>query len=325
MQSTPYGKGMAMPTITVRVLREAIGVFFRDRFNSDAVEEICVEMGLRPPEPPDDVAFKSKRAYVVERLQGQQLADLVTFAMRVDEEHDAPELRELIAQVGPVGVAGQPKNLIFAADGPKHQLVLSDAINNDIEVVANDQFCLVYDRPLDAGGLTWRQLTEWWAAREGLEAWTETAVSQNLYARLAQSLDNDAEKLILRRYSQRYVDNGPDIPALIPQVYLHYDPYTRRELGPKGSTLRRQRMDFLLLFPNRIRIVIELDGAQHYSDLETKRADPDRYAELVAEDRQLRLRGYEVYRFGGAELVNRASASALLDDFFAQLTARYHR
>ncbi|MDX3131413.1 hypothetical protein PV367_16880 [Streptomyces europaeiscabiei] len=313
-----------MPTVTVRVLREAIGVFFRDRFNADAVEEVCVEMGLRPPDPPHDVAFTSKRAYVVSRLQGMHLLELVTFAMRVDEEHDAPDLRELIAQVGPTGVAGQPKNLIFAADGPKHRLVLSDAINNDIEVIANEQFCLVYDRPLDAGGLTWRQLTDWWGAREDVAGPTETSVSQSLYARLAQCLDNDAEKLILRRYSQRYVDIGPDIPALIPQVYLHYDPYTQRELGPKGSALRRQRMDFLLLFPNRIRVVIELDGQQHYSNPKTRYADPRRYADMVAEDRQLRLRGYEVYRFGGAELEDRVSAPTLLDDFFAQLTARYH-
>ncbi|MBC3842056.1 hypothetical protein GXW82_23305 [Streptacidiphilus sp. 4-A2] len=41
-----------MPLVTVRVLREAIGVFFKERFNSDTVEEICVEMGLQPPVPP---------------------------------------------------------------------------------------------------------------------------------------------------------------------------------------------------------------------------------------------------------------------------------
>jgi|HubBroStandDraft_4_1064222.scaffolds.fasta_scaffold504501_1 hypothetical protein len=30
-----------------------------------------------------------------------------------------------------------------------------------------------------------------------------------------------------------------NLPALIPQVYLHYDPYTFREL-PNGSSLLRQ-------------------------------------------------------------------------------------
>jgi len=33
------------------------------------------------------------------------------------------------------GVAGDLKNLIFAADGPKPRIVLRDAINNVIEIV----------------------------------------------------------------------------------------------------------------------------------------------------------------------------------------------
>jgi hypothetical protein len=42
-------------------------------------------------------------------------------------------------------------------------------------------------------------------------------------------------------------------------------------------------MDFLLLLPNRARVVIECDGAQHYAD-DLGRASPQRYAEMVAED-----------------------------------------
>lgn len=43
-----------------------------------------------------------------------------------------------------------------------------------------------------------------------------------------------------------------------------------------------------------------LHARQHYAD--GNYASPTRYAEMVAEDRRLRLAGYEVYRFGGAEL-----------------------
>jgi very-short-patch-repair endonuclease len=312
-----------MATVTARVLREAIGEALRDRMNSDVVEEVCVELGLEPPNPPYDVAFNSKRAYVVRRLAGKSPAELITLAIRVDEEHDAPELRELVSRVAPVGVAGQLKNLIFAADGAKPRIVLRDAINNDLAVVDNEQYCLVYDRPLDAAGLTWRALTEWWKEREQLTDHSDQEVSQSLYRRLAKSLGNDAEQLILRRYAQRYVDLGPDVPALIPQVYLHYDPYTTRELGPGTSALTRQRMDFLLLLPNRARVVIELDGVQHYADPRTRQADTGLYARMVAEDRQLRLRGYEVYRFGGRELQDPVKGSRLLDEFFTHLTARH--
>ena len=59
-------------------------------------------------------------------------------------------------------------------------------------------------------------------------------------------------------------------------------------------------MDFLLLLPGRQRVVIEIDGKHHYANGDT--ADPQRYATMVAEDRNLRLLGYEVFRFGAFEL-----------------------
>lgn len=45
------------------------------------------------------------------------------------------------------------------------------------------------------------------------------------------------------------------------------------------------------------------------------------YADLVKEDRRLRLDGYELYRFGGYELV-RPGASTMLDTFFDQLASK---
>jgi hypothetical protein len=40
---------------------------------------------------------------------------------------------------------------------------------------------------------------------------------------------------------------------------------------------------------------------------------------MVAADRELRLAGYEVYRFGGVEIVDRGQASGMLDRFFDSL------
>lgn len=221
------------------------------------------------------------------------------------------------------GVPGSMKNLIFAADGPKPEIVFSDALNNDIQVVKNERYCLVYDRPLGAHGLTWADLSSWWADRERLSGNSANEVSRSLYQRLDRSLgNNDAERRILRAYAERYVRLGDDIPALIPQVYLHYDPYIRARHDPAASPLPRQRMDFLLLLPQRVRIVIECDGRQHYAD-GAGLADSQRYAEMVAEDRELRLRGYEVYRFGGAELVDTPATSQRLMTFFDRLTERY--
>jgi very-short-patch-repair endonuclease len=98
-------------------------------------------------------------------------------------------------------------------------------------------------------------------------------------------------------------------PALLPQVYLHYDPLTRKQRGGQPSALVRERMDFLLLLPRRVRVVIEVDGKQHYAEGDI--ASPELYSEMVAEDRRLRLQSYEVYRFGGYELMQPGAARML--------------
>lgn len=113
---------------------------------------------------------------------------------------------------------------------------------------------------------------------------------------------------------------GERLPALVPQVYLHYDPLTVRS-RVRGKVLPRQRMDFLFLFSARERVVIEIDGKHHYA-CDDGTASPKRYAEMVAADRQLRLLEYEVYRFGGYELIGNDAAERI-DGFFAALLARH--
>ena len=98
------------------------------------------------------------------------------------------------------------KNLIFAAIGPKPEIVLIDAVNNDLRITGNVQGCLMYDRPLAAHGLTWADLTAWWADREGIAGVAHRRSPQSLYRRLDRSLDdNGAERRVLRTYAERYV------------------------------------------------------------------------------------------------------------------------
>ena len=52
--------------------------------------------------------------------------------------------------------------------------------------------------------------------------------------------------------------------ARLLRIYLHYDPYTRRQRGDE-QVLSRQRMDFLMLLEHGVRIVIEVDGRHHYA------------------------------------------------------------
>lgn len=218
------------------------------------------------------------------------------------------------------GVHGSVKNLIFAANGPKPEIVLKDAVTNDIQIVENEQYCLVYDKLISEHGLLWTDLVEWWSEQQHLTSLPRNDQEKQLYQRLLLSLASPPEKLLFGTYFQHFrrIANN-NLPALIPQVYLHYDPKTLSQLT-KGQHLVRQRMDFLLLFSNHDRVVLEVDGQQHYSANSIAR--PDLYARMVAEDRRLRLAGYEIYRFGGSELRDETGRNIIID-FFDALFLRH--
>jgi very-short-patch-repair endonuclease len=198
----------------------------------------------------------------------------------------------------------------------KPEIVLRDALNHAVQITKGAENRLIYDRPLPEAGLTWAALVNWWAA-DVLQEGNLDLAQRHLYQRLTMSLARPPEKLLFRTYADRFVaDSG--VPALLPQVYLHYDPYVRRYPQERPGSVIRQRMDFLLLLPQRRRVVLEVDGRHHYAS-SNGQADPHKYATMVAEDRGLRLVGYEVFRFGGAELMHEEPAEALLEDFFTRL------
>ena len=301
-------------------LRETIAETLWEQVSAHDLPHLCDALGM--PKAPGDVrAFDSKRRYVRQRLMGLSAAELADMARAVAEQFDDPNLLALVSPAELRGVEGELKNLIFAANGPKPRIVLRDAINNVIEIIEHADACLVYDRPLHAG-LPWGDLVGWWTE---ISPAAGVDPARSLYARLRASVGSPVEQVLFSAYGSLYgAPDGDQIPALIPQVYLHYDPYTVRELaGRNGQALARQRMDFLMLFADRSRAVIEVDGKQHYADGDY--ASPARYAEMVAEDRRLRLAGYEVYRFGGAELhPNDLDAEERVRRFFSELFDRHH-
>lgn len=215
------------------------------------------------------------------------------------------------------GVDEAIKNLIFSADGYKPEIVLEDALSNRIKIVKNAEFCLVYDRPIKHSGLLWVDLMEWWTEKNETSRSIEEA--RILKDRLFRSLDSAPEKVLFNTYYQVMSKLlGKALPVLIPQIYLHYDPYSVEKFGV--SYLLRQRMDFLLLLSNNVRVVIEVDGKQHYAEKDI--ASPAKYAEMVSQDRDLKLLGYEVYRFGGYELIE--SNKEMIISFFTRLFERHN-
>ncbi|KOY86527.1 hypothetical protein AD998_10565 [bacterium 336/3] len=232
------------------------------------------------------------------------------------------KIRKIAQQLG----TKSPKNIIFASNGLKPEIILTDTLDNEIEIVKNGEFCLIYDEQInDFQGLTWKTLIDWWKNKNQGLFDKDIDYERDLYKRLEDSLnENESEKFLFFNYFKVFKDILQEkLPALIPQVYLHYDPKTIKELSGV-KRVSQQRIDFLLLLPNNIRIILEIDGKQHYTiNINSNEVSPKNYAEMVKEDRLLKLKGYEVYRFGGYEFMNSENPKFMIESFFSNLFIKY--
>lgn len=216
------------------------------------------------------------------------------------------------------GVNGKVKNIIFAACGSKPDIVIEDSLSNDIKILGDENKCLFYTLPILDKGLSWNDLVVWWNNGNGKY---DLKVEQELVGRLKLSLDSEPEKMLLRTYyNYLHKLNDKNLPALIPQVYCHYDPKSAKMRN--GKIYVHQRMDFLMLISNNRRVIIEIDGKQHYSYNGT--ASPELYAKMVEDDRKLKLYGYDVFRFGGYEFIDTIKIKEKIEQFFQDLFRHYN-
>ncbi|KAB1925819.1 hypothetical protein F8280_11140 [Micromonospora noduli] len=223
--------------------------------------------------------------------------------------------------------AGRPKQLIFAC-ARKPDLRLIDVIDSDVEVVDPTGDVLVYDRPIGPAGLRWRDLQTWWSDTRQVQDGHQA--KRELYQRLGNSVPPHSrhQLLLFRLYHDIYGACLQELPALLPEVWRHWDPKTVKARGK--DALLQFRMDFLLLAPAGARIVLEVDGQTHYAS-EREAADGQRrwlpdgneYAHTMAASRDLTLAGYEMYRFGTNDLNDEDQARKLVTAFFDSLFRRH--
>lgn len=154
---------------TSRSFRSAIEEAFIYSYTRQELDTVLAEeLRLQWPQTdrvPTDEEY-TKRDVIKGYTADWELPRLVALARRMVTELDVAgvlldDLTALLAEYDRGGGVGTPaKNLIFAANGPKPELVLRDAVNNDIEIVRNGEFCLVFDQPIPADGLTYSKLIE---------------------------------------------------------------------------------------------------------------------------------------------------------------------
>jgi very-short-patch-repair endonuclease len=161
-----------------------------------------------------------------------------------------------------------------------------------------------------------------------LTCWSDIFVTDQeqavraLYRRMEASLPpkSPGQKNLFWHYHHANRDHLNDVPALLPEIWLHWDPKTLRERGLHA--MQNLRMDFLMLLPGNRRVVLEVDGMQHFTRNGGTEPDSAKYAATMAGDRDLKFGGYEVFRFGHDELRDRDRAQPLLASFFDTLLGR---
>jgi very-short-patch-repair endonuclease len=313
------------PSISAHLLREQIQ---RHVFNNPgdwSAEKLFDELG----------AFDA-----VDRRFAGLLEDLVSHQVVIDEDTQrrlvaamASPLREAGLELRETGLDGgypvfrlisagaptaRPKNVIFGS-ARKPDLRISDTVNNELEIV-DDRGNLVFDDPIGLTGLRWQDLQAWWQRQHpDLDV---DAAKITLYKRLRDALPDDSppQRRLFELYHRINRHQIPSLPALLPEVWLHWDYKTVQQRGVQA--LLGQRMDFLLLAPNHHRIILEVDGASHYTD-EQGRPSATRYARNARFDRDMQLRGYTVYRFGAGELQSDKHAMPMLAEFCRVMFARH--
>ena len=334
-----YPKAMCMPTTDHRFgMKTAIDDIHQHMDNNNDWEFeylFCSYLDLLHVDDSDFIYFLEqythpviRRYHITEHLEriefGTECVDAINKYLIYDgykliqSGQVAGKVIYSVTNINP-GVQGTIKNIIFASKY-KPEIVLEDALNNDIKIISNQDKCLVYDKNVLNTGISWSELQNWYDDKLYI---LDTGL--DLKERLRESLDSAPEYLFYDTYIEMMEKYNGKIPALLPQVYLYYDP--KLEKNRIKKIFEHQRMDFLMIFSESQRVVIEIDGIQHYADYiqgnSRHYASVDKYAEMVSAQREMTLAGYDVYRFGGKELYDMAVGKKVIKKFFKMLFEKY--
>ncbi|MFE9687855.1 hypothetical protein [Streptomyces sp. NPDC006285] len=198
--------------------------------------------GLASPTTlPDEPAQRRFVAMANERLRpiGAQLEE-------VGEEEGYP-LFELVATDQPG--ARRPRQVVFATRR-KPDIRISSVLDGELEILdkaEHDDDVLVYDRVVGNEGLRWRDLMDWWQTKHSIHDTGQA--KQTLLHRMRVSVPEEAtgQDNLGNLYYDLYKDDLDERPALLPEVWLHWDHQT---IGQRRDRAQHSiRMDYLMLLP----------------------------------------------------------------------------
>ena len=176
-----YPKAMQMPTTDHRFgMTTAIDDIHQHMDNNDDWDYeylFCTYLDLLHVDDKDFIYFLEqyvhpviRRFHVTDELERIEFDTECVDAINKYLVHDGYELLPsdqvagksiyTVTNLNP-GVQGTIKNIIFASKY-KPEIVLEDALNNDIKIIKNQDKCLVYDKNVSKSGISWNELQNWY-------------------------------------------------------------------------------------------------------------------------------------------------------------------
>ena len=275
------------------------------------IAQWCDRLGMGPS---NKEPFNSKPAYVRDRVLNTPSSDLQTvvgnilreFQSHADGNGKEPPTEDWLRAWEALREAAgidEIQTIVFASRG-KPDLVLHDVPNS--QLADTKGIALIWRTLITEKGLTVADMLRWWRSNH--------RTGDSIYRRFSECCQNNDERSVLDHYYRTVVkmDENSELPALLPQVWLSYDPLTREQRYGKPA-LERQRLDFLMYLPGRRKVIIEVDGIYHISKGDGQ-ACLETYSKGLAADRGLMAKGYTIYRFGVNEI--QQDASDVLGQFF---------
>jgi hypothetical protein len=293
----------------IKMKRELIDAIAETLYSEKCHElkAICTSYGLFPQDVNLDPCY-SKRSYIKNCLLHKNEEDIIEISRKILSDYNADFINPVLAKMTST-IFGDVQNIIFAADNGKPDLIFNALTNG--KVIKHSNNALVYDDIIDeTKGLSWGNLVNWW-----LRKFPQSNES-DLYNHLLNSLQSNQEKIFFKTYYDNFKPKfGEELPALLPQVYVFYDPKTNLNRVP-------QRIDFFMLLSNFNRMVFEIDGSQHFSKLDNSTniyvGSKKEYAKTLEDTRILQLNGFQVFRFGTYDIYD-MKGKKVTRDFFETL------
>lgn len=193
--------------------------------------------------------------------------------------------------------------IIFAAKGKPNLKV--NMGNGAVNLSEDNKNYYIYDKEINSLGVRKADIEEWCL---------ENRISEDeFYNKLKKSIRKDAEAQVkFYEYYMKHIYNDTKKDFfLFPEVYVN--------VNMKSWDLEsKQCIDFMMILPNKEKVIIEIDGIGHYANENKGKwyADSNKFSVDRKFDREMQFQGYKVFRFGNVEINNDIS---VVEEFFKEL------